>query len=160
MDVVAESTVQVLVACDAPEAPTIDAIRQWVAATLEAASAEAAGDVSVKIVDAEEMRALNRNYRDMDKPTNVLSFPAAPVAGLPAEEAGLLGDVAICAEVVNDEARKQQKTPAAHWGHMLVHGTLHLLGYDHLNADDAAAMEALETKILEAGGVADPYRDR
>ena len=160
MDVVAESVVQVLVACEVPEIPNDEAIRHWVTATLDAASAEVAVDVSVKIVDAEEMQALNRDYRDTDKPTNVLSFPAAPVAGLPAEEAGVLGDIAICAEVVYDEAREQRKTPAAHWGHMLVHGTLHLLGYDHVNADDAAAMEALETRILEAGGVADPYRDR
>lgn len=160
MGLVAESTVQVLVAADGPGIPPEEVIRHWVTATLGAASAEAVGDVSVKVVNAREMQALNRDYRDTDKATNVLSFPAAPVAGLPAAAAGLLGDIAICAEIVFDEAREQQKAPAAHWAHMLVHGTLHLLGYDHEDADDAAAMEALETQILDAGGVADPYRDR
>ena len=160
MDVVAESTVQVLVASDRPGIPQDDVIRHWVRAALDAAPVEIVGDVSVKIVDAPEMQALNRDYRDTDGPTNVLSFPAEPVTGLPAAEAGLLGDIAICAEVVFEEARQQHKTPEAHWAHMLVHGTLHLLGYDHVDADDAIAMEALETRILEAGGVADPYRDR
>ena len=160
MDAVAESTVHVLVACNGPEIPNDESIRRWVTVTLDAASAEAAGEVSVKIVDTDEMQALNRDFRDTDKPTNVLSFPAGPVAGLPAAEAEVLGDIAICAEVVHDEAEQQQKTPAAHWAHMLVHGTLHLLGYDHVGADDAMAMQRLETKILEAGGIADPYRDQ
>jgi len=103
------------------------------------------------------MRGLNRDYRGKDKPTNVLSFPAGQVAGLPDAEPVPLGDIVVCADVVSDEAATQEKAPADHWAHMLVHGTLHLLGFDHEDETDAATMEALETRILAAGGVADPY---
>ena len=118
-----------------------------------------AGDIelAVRVVDAEESRALNRQYRDQDKPTNVLSFPAPPPDGLPEAAGRLLGDVVICAPVVAAEAAEQDKSVAAHWGHMLVHGTLHLLGYDHQTDAEAAAMEALERQILAARSVTDPY---
>jgi probable rRNA maturation factor len=113
--------------------------------------------MSVRLVDREEIRLLNRDYRQLDKVTNVLSFPAGEISGLPAEAAQLLGDVVVCAAVVCDEAAEQGKSVDAHWAHMLVHGTLHLLGYDHQSVADAAEMEGLEASILVANGLTDPY---
>jgi probable rRNA maturation factor len=103
------------------------------------------------------MRALNRDYRDKDKPTNVLSFPAGQVTGLPEAEPMPIGDIVVCADVVSNEAAEQGKAPPDHWAHMLVHGTLHLLGFDHEADAEAAAMETLESRILAEQGVADPY---
>jgi probable rRNA maturation factor len=114
--------------------------------------------VSVRVVDEDEMHTLNRNFRDQDKPTNVLSFPAGEIAGLPASEMPILGDIVVCAGVVTREAAEQGKAVADHWGHMIVHGTLHLLGHDHKSAAEAAAMEGLERDILAGLGITDPYR--
>ena len=111
----------------------------------------------MRVVDVEEIRALNRQYRDQDKPTNVLSFPAQQPDGLPEGAGRLLGDVVICAPVVAAEAAEQGKTTGDHWGHMLVHGTLHLLGFDHQTDAAAAEMEGLERRILAARSVTDPY---
>jgi probable rRNA maturation factor len=138
----------------APEAPIVES---WVARTVATSGADYDTEVSVRIVDADEMRALNRKYRGKDQPTNVLSFPAGEATGLPADMPVPLGDIVICAGVVRDEAAGQEKPLAAHWAHMLVHGTLHLLGYDHETESEAAEMEALESRILSAEGLADPY---
>jgi len=136
--------------------PADRVIRGWVEA---AARAGHAGDVeiAVRVVDRDEIRALNRRYRQQDKVTNVLSFPAGLIDGLPAGSRRPLGDVVVCAGVVAEEATAQGKRLEDHWGHMLVHGTLHLMGFDHENDTDAAEMEALETAILAAGNVMDPY---
>ncbi len=138
-------------------APDDDFIRSWVTHAVTASGGEAAAEVSVRIVDADEMRVLNREYRQQDKPTNVLSFPAGPVTGLPPAEPVPIGDIVVCADVVRDEAAAENKPLQDRWAHMLVHGTLHLLGFDHEADEEAAAMEALETRILEAQGLADPY---
>ena len=114
-------------------------------------------EVAVRVVDADEIRTLNRLYRDKDKSTNVLSFPAGDIDGLPAEVSRLLGDVVVCASVVAAEASEQGKALPDHWAHLLVHGTLHLLGFDHENGPEAAEMEALETQILASRSVTDPY---
>jgi probable rRNA maturation factor len=111
-------------------------------------------ELSVRIVNAQEMQALNRRYRHRDRPTNVLSFPSEMPADLPFRH---LGDIVVCAAVVADEAREQQKPPAAHWAHMLVHGTLHLLGHDHENPEEADIMEDLETRALASLGWPCPY---
>lgn len=111
----------------------------------------------MRVVDRVEMRELNRDFRQQDRPTNVLSFPAATISGLPADAAQALGDIVLCAEIVCDEAAGQGKSVDDHWAHMLVHGTLHLLGYDHQVDEDAVEMEALEVKILSDHGVSDPY---
>jgi probable rRNA maturation factor len=110
--------------------------------------------VAIRIVDADEGQALNLQYRGRDYATNVLSFPAdlPPGVNLP-----LIGDLVICAPVVAREAAEQGKKPTDHWAHMTVHGTLHLLGYDHMEDAEAEAMEALETRILAGLGIADPY---
>jgi probable rRNA maturation factor len=135
--------------------PGVAKIRHWARSALAGRHRDA--EVSIRIVDAAESQALNRRYRGQDKPTNVLAFPAE----LPPElELPLLGDLVICREVVEAEAAAQAKPPDAHWAHMVVHGTLHLVGYDHESAADAEAMEALETEILAELGWPDPYQQR
>lgn len=158
----ASVNVELQVACRTETIPHEDEIRGWIEETLRLSGNVAAGDfdVVVRVVDERESRALNYRFRQKDKPTNVLAFPAveaAEVAGLPAPPSMPLGDLALCAPVLEREARQQGKTPAAHWGHLLVHGTLHLLGHDHQNERDAEQMERLEAGILAARGVADPY---
>jgi len=106
-----------------------------------------AAELTIRVVGAAESRKLNRTWRGKDKPTNVLSFGSEHD----------VGDLAICAPVVAREAREQGKQPAAHWAHMVVHGVLHLLGYDHENDRDAARMEAREAKILAQLGMPNPY---
>jgi len=114
---------------------------------------ERGGELSVRIVDSAESQQLNKQYRGKDKPTNVLSFPLAD-ENLPIP---VLGDLVICAPVVEKEAQQQGKSVEAHWAHMVVHGVLHLLGYDHENDSEAEQMEALEVKIMICLGYADPY---
>ena len=150
--------VDVQVASDAADIPDEDAIRAWVRRAAAAADVAPATEISVRIVDEDEIRQLNRDFRDKDTPTNVLSFPVGDLDGLPAEAARLLGDIVICAGVVSGEAGQQGKAAADHWAHMLVHGTLHLLGFDHIQTADAETMEALEVRILAENNVPDPYR--
>lgn len=121
--------------------------------------------LTIRVVGAAESRRLNHTWRNKDKPTNVLSFPAAPLSPsatgepprFPVKDFSELGDLAICAPVVAREAREQGKTLQAHWAHMVVHGVLHLLGFDHETDRDAEVMEARETKILAQFGFHDPY---
>lgn len=122
----------------------------------EAALQEVAEDceMSIRIVDSKESQQLNRDYRDKDKPTNVLSFPfESPVPLQPR----LLGDLVICAPVVAAEAAEQSKPEWQHWAHLTVHGCLHLLGYDHINDDDAELMESREISILRQFDIENPY---
>ena len=151
--------VDVQIACENPDIPPDSKIRFWVGCALDAAGTSLPGgaEVSVRIVDADEMRALNHEYRRINKATNVLSFPAGEIAGLPGEAPRVLGDVVICATVVSEEAAAQGKQVADHWAHMLVHGMLHLLGYDHELDAEAVEMEGLETQVLASSGLADPY---
>lgn len=114
--------------------------------------------LTIRIVGASESRRLNRTWRGKDKPTNVLSFPAGPLeTAIP--ELPELGDLAICAPIVAREAREQGKPALFHWAHMIVHGVLHLLGYDHEDERDAERMEALEVRILARMGIDNPYVD-
>ena len=132
-------------------------VTAWVRRAIEAACDGGDREVSVRIVDSAEIRTLNREYRGKDSSTNVLSFPAGDVAGLPKEQPEPLGDIVVCASVVRDESAAQGKSALDHWAHMLVHGALHLLGYDHQSDNEAEAMEALEAAILAAQGIDDPY---
>lgn len=135
--------------------PGVAKFRHWARSALAGRRREA--ELAIRIVDAAESRALNRRYRGKDQPTNVLAFPAE----LPPElELPLLGDLVICREVVEAEAAAQAKPPDAHWAHMVVHGTLHLVGYDHESDAEAATMEALEAEILGELGWPDPYQQR
>ncbi|MEO5829009.1 MAG: rRNA maturation RNase YbeY [Rhodanobacter sp.] len=134
--------------------PAASSFRRWVRAALQGARRRKPAELSIRIVDADEGRALNQQYRGKDYATNVLSFPAElpPGVNLP-----LLGDLAICAPVVLREAAEQGKTPRDHWAHLTIHGVLHLLGQDHIQDAEAEVMEALETRILAGLGIADPY---
>ena len=132
--------------------PTAEQIEQWATAAVQPQSDEM--EMTVRIVDEAESHALNLNYRGKDRPTNVLSFPFE----CPDEvELPLLGDLVICRQVVEREAQEQDKPVMAHWAHMVVHGSLHLLGYDHIEDDEAKEMESLETQIMTGLGFADPY---
>ncbi|WP_051278396.1 rRNA maturation RNase YbeY [Solimonas flava] len=130
-----------------PSAPSLRAFAR-------AALPKRFGELTIRIVDEDESRALNRDYRGKDKPTNVLSFDGAAAVG--AQE--VLGDLVICAPVVAREAIEQNKTLREHWAHMVVHGCLHLQGYDHEIEPDARRMEAREIRILKSLGFPDPYQ--
>lgn len=132
--------------------PTAEQIEQWATAAVQPQSDEV--EMTVRIVDEAESHELNLNYRGKDRPTNVLSFPFE----CPDEvELPLLGDLVICRQVVEREAQEQDKPVVAHWAHMVVHGSLHLLGYDHIEDDEAEEMESLEAQIMTGLGFADPY---
>ncbi|PCK07850.1 MAG: rRNA maturation RNase YbeY [Alteromonadaceae bacterium] len=132
--------------------PNEDEFEAWAQVTLAAHHPEA--ELNIKIVDEQESQELNHQYRGMDKPTNVLSFPCSLPEGV---DIPYIGDIAICADVVEREAVEQNKTPKSHWAHMLVHAILHLLGYDHIDDAQAEEMESLETKIMLDLGFAAPY---
>ena len=149
--------VDVQLAADDESIPTADVIAIWVNRAIDAAGSASNMEVSVRVVDADEMQQLNSEFRDQDKPTNVLSFPAGDLAGLPDGAQRPLGDIVVCAAVVADEAQQQGKTQSDHWAHMIVHGTLHLLGFDHESDSDAVEMESLEIRIMTDHGIASPY---
>ena len=155
-DTQTNSSIEVQIVGEMAGVPDADWLAHWVQAALVGED----GAVTVRVVDSAEIHALNRDYRDADKPTNVLSFPTGPIEGLPPEESVPLGDIVICADVVGAEAEEQGKPVEDHWAHMLVHGTLHLLGYDHMTDAEAQEMEQLEIRILESGGVRNPYVTR
>lgn len=111
-------------------------------------------EITIRIVDEAESHELNLTYRGKDKPTNVLSFPFEVPEGI---EIPLLGDLVICRQVMEKEAKEQQISEESHWAHLSVHGTLHLLGYDHIEEAEAVEMESLETEIMIALGYEDPY---
>jgi len=142
-------------AADKKLAPAKKLICHWAEQAL--ASTTHSKEVTIRIVDLAEMTTLNETYRHKSGPTNVLSFRA----DLPSQmgECELLGDMIICADVVNREAREQHKSDEAHWAHMVVHGIFHLLGYDHVKEDEAIKMETLEIEVLLKLGFANPYND-
>jgi len=134
------------------QVPLLSQLQTWVNhASLDKAEVV----TSIQILGKDEMQKLNHEYRGKDKATNVLSFPMQ----LPEHvEINLLGDLVLCADVINQEAEQQNKTREAHWAHMVVHGMLHLQGYNHENGTDADEMEALEKTILNELGFANPYK--
>jgi probable rRNA maturation factor len=144
-------------ATECAELPTLAQFEQWVIAAL--AGTRECAELTIRIVNQIESATLNREYRGIDRPTNVLSFPFELPPGIAPDDpiADLLGDIVICAAVVEREAQEQQKTLIAHWAHLVVHGVLHLRGYDHLNDSEAEQMETLETDILGALGFPPPY---
>ena len=132
--------------------PTAEQIAQWATAAVQPEGGEV--EMTVRIVDEAESHELNLTYRGKDRPTNVLSFPFECPDQV---ELPLLGDLVICRQVVEREAAEQEKPLMAHWAHMIVHGCLHLLGYDHIEDDEAEEMESLETQIMQGLGFDDPY---
>ena len=125
--------------------PTAAQFRKWVRLALRADA-----EIALRVVDEDEGRMLNRDYRGKDYATNVLTFPLA-------EEPLLMGDIVLCAPVVAREAEAQQKPLLAHYAHLTVHGVLHLQGYDHETEAEAVQMESMETEIITKMGYADPY---
>jgi probable rRNA maturation factor len=136
--------------------PAPVSFRRWVDAALAGARRRDPAELAIRLVGAREGRELNRRYRGRDYATNVLSFPAELPKGV---KLPLLGDLVICAAIVAREAAEQGKPPRDHYAHLTVHGALHLLGYDHETAADAARMEALEIRIMAGLGIPDPYAE-
>ncbi|MCK3657665.1 rRNA maturation RNase YbeY [Pasteurellaceae bacterium Pebbles2] len=137
---------------DESKLPTLAQLTLWASRAVQAENLEP--EMTIRIVDEEESHHLNLTYRGKDRPTNVLSFPFE----CPDEvELPLLGDLVICRQVVEREAAEQGKPLLAHWAHLVVHGSLHLLGYDHIEEDEAEEMESLESQIMLNLGFEDPY---
>lgn len=137
--------------------PNEEQVEHWASAALQAGGCTfSQPELTVRMVAVEESQQLNFEYRGKDKPTNVLSFPFEVPEHVPLE---LVGDLVICAAVVQQEAEEQKKSQDMHWAHMVVHGCLHLLGFDHIKDDEAEIMENLERQIMAQLGYPDPYLD-
>ena len=146
--------VEVQVVSGRDHLPTVQHLTEWARAAWR--DPARAAEVVIRLTDEPESRRLNRDYRGKDRPTNVLSFPYDPLPGVAPDH---VGDLVVCAPVVAVEARAQGKRPEAHWAHMVVHGMLHLQGYDHETDQQAQQMERLETAILTGLGFPAPYAD-
>ncbi len=156
---------EVLVVADCwqaePDAETV--VHRAIAAAAESVDADVGdAELAVMLTDDSGIRTLNGNWRGIDKPTNVLSFPALQPtgAGAPSDTPRMLGDIAIAYETTRKEADEEEKPFDHHLSHLAIHGFLHLIGYDHEKDDDAEAMESLEQEILAQLGIPDPYADR
>ena len=134
--------------------PNSGQLRKWVLAALDERYFADAAELCIRIVENEEMRALNLTYRKKQNSTNVLSFPADLP---PSIELPILGDIVLCAPVIAHEAVLQNKNLEAHWAHLVIHGTLHLLGFDHIDPREAEAMESQEITVMQKLGYANPY---
>ncbi|WP_286232805.1 rRNA maturation RNase YbeY [Thalassotalea sediminis] len=139
-------------ACPSTSIPSIEDFQVWVNTALS--HTKSAFELTIRIVDSEESQSLNHQYRGKDSATNVLSFPFEVPEGV---ELNLLGDLVICWQVVEQEAQQQNKPVQHHWAHMVIHGCLHLLGYDHISEKDAIEMEAIEIEKLATLGINNPY---
>ena len=142
------------IASEAGSIPSLEDVSKWASAALDKQRQHA--ELVVRVVEEDESATLNQTYRNKQGPTNVLSFPFEIPEGVDMEM-DLLGDLVICAPVVEQQAREQGKTVQAHWAHMVVHGTLHLQGFDHLTDEEALVMESLEKEILTGMGFQAPY---
>lgn len=132
--------------------PTAANFQLWVEAAL--ASEKKDMELTIRIVDSNEIQELNKLYRGKDRPTNILSFPFQSPTNI---QLDLLGDLVICAHLIEEEAQQQKKPLFDHWTHIVVHGCLHLIGYDHINNQEAAIMEQCEIDILQQLGIKNPY---
>jgi probable rRNA maturation factor len=146
-----EAIVDIQIASTSSNLPSESDLQRWASAALES---DAAREITIRIVDNDESQNLNSEYRGKDKPTNVLSFPFEAPEFI---EIDLLGDLVICAPVVEQEANEQNKALNSHWAHMVIHGTLHLQGYDHIEDAEADEMEGIEIDIMKALGFNNPY---
>lgn len=139
-------------AVDDSNLPTKQDFQRWVDTALSASKTPF--ELTIRVVDSNESQQLNAEYRGKDKPTNVLSFPFEVPEGI---DVNLLGDLVICAPIVKEEAIEQKKNVHDHWAHMVIHGCLHLLGFDHIDDIEAEEMEALEIEKLASLGINNPY---
>ena len=149
----AQAIIDLQLACDNQPLPTETELALWVQRVIDAHQ-DTGFEVTVRVVSPQESQQLNHQYRGKNKPTNVLSFPFESPPGI---ELPLLGDLILCADVIEQEAEAQNKALNDHWAHMIIHGCLHLLGYDHIEEEDAEEMEALETELLAGLNIKDPY---
>ncbi|MCV6638003.1 rRNA maturation RNase YbeY [Candidatus Albibeggiatoa sp. nov. NOAA] len=151
-----QANIDIQLAVDIPDLPTPEQFQLWVDTTLTQAQFESEHEpeLTLRIVDEQEGRELNHTWRQKDYATNVLSFPFDAPPEVPI---ALLGDIIICANVVEKEASEQQKALESHWAHLVIHGVLHLLGYDHIDDEEAQQMENLEVHILKQLGYPNPY---
>jgi probable rRNA maturation factor len=147
------STISIQIACSSKDIPSSALLRKWAKHVLSAQQADGK-EITIRLVDSVEIQQLNATYRHKDKPTNVLSFPMDAPPGV---QAPILGDIILCADVISQEAEAQGKPATAHWAHMIVHGILHLLGFDHIEDKDAIIMESREVALLQSLGFPDPY---
>ena len=147
------------VACTPTELPTKEQFQLWVDTALSEVSSEPKQEfeLTIRLVNNEESQQLNMQYRGKDKPTNVLSFPFEVPEGV---ELNLLGDLIICIEVMKQEAQEQNKALFDHWAHLVIHGCLHLVGFDHISDTEAVEMESIETSILKKLGISNPYLEQ
>jgi probable rRNA maturation factor len=149
--------VDLQIACNTDEVPSIEQFQRWVDNTLNEvmdSSDKSIFELTIRLVDKNESQQLNCQYRGIDKPTNVLSFPFEVPDDI---ELNLLGDLVICIDVMKKEAQSQNKALFDHWAHLVIHGCLHLVGFDHISDNEATIMEALEVKILETLNINNPY---
>jgi probable rRNA maturation factor len=142
------------IAVDSNQLPSQADFETWVKTAL--GNTLDTAELTIRLVEITESQSLNLSYRGKDKPTNVLSFPFEAPPGM---ELPLLGDLVICVAVVEQEALEQNKPLQAHWAHMVIHGCLHLLGYDHIIDHEAEEMESLETQLIEGLGFSNPYKE-
>ncbi|OUR62004.1 rRNA maturation RNase YbeY [Colwellia sp. 39_35_sub15_T18] len=147
------NTLDLQIVCDEKKLPSLEQFQCWTDAALQSVTSKIF-ELTIRLVNTDESQQLNHQYRHINKPTNVLSFPFEVPDGI---DLNLLGDLIICAHVVEQEAKAQNKALFDHWAHIVIHGCLHLLGYDHINDSDAQEMEALEISILAKLAIADPY---
>ena len=141
-------------ACSQPLPLTDQDLEHYAVTALQACCA--AGEITLRLVDREEITRLNRSYRQQDKATNVLAFPSCLPDSVILDQP-LLGDVIVCPAVLQEESISLQKPLSAHWAHIVIHGVLHLLGYDHHNEEETLIMQGLETRLLDQLGFDDPY---
>ena len=142
-------------ACAAENLPSTAELQCWVDTALGHYQKDF--ELTIRIVEISESQALNHQYREKNKPTNVLSFPFEVPDGI---ELNILGDLIICIEVMKQEAQQQNKALFEHWAHLVIHGCLHLVGFDHINDDEAQEMESIEISILEKLGINNPYLEQ
>lgn len=137
--------------------PSLELMTKWATVALKTGGRNKDSEITIRMVNSEEIHQLNSTYRHVDRPTNILSFPFE----LPeeVEDLPLLGDLVVCKEVLERECKEQNKTLEEHFAHLIVHGCLHLIGYDHIEEEDAKEMEPLEIKAMEELGYDNPYKD-
>ena len=147
------------IACTSTELPTEDQLQLWVDTALAEVSTNPTQsfELTIRLVNNEESQTLNNQYREKNKPTNVLSFPFEVPEGI---ELNLLGDLVICIDVMEEEAQAQNKALFDHWAHLVIHGCLHLVGFDHISDTEADEMESIEIIILEKLGINNPYLEQ
>lgn len=147
-------TLDLQLACDFDNLPSFEQFELWANSALAELKPDA--ELTIRISESAESQQLNHEYRGKNKPTNVLSFPFDAPPGI---ELPLIGDLIICPDIVKAESIEQEKTFHDHFAHMVIHGCLHLMGYDHIDEEDALEMETLEKNVLAKLDISDPYRD-